>query len=160
MAEDSVVLSRPVAFDVVGELGEVPADVATPLAVVLAELLQNAVEHAFADGDTDGHEPSRPGGVGTGGGPVAVPPIGHIQVHLVNDLSTLTLEVIDDGCGLPPGFDIEETQSLGLSIVRDLVRSQMEGTITMRNRADLLPGTPGTVVAIELKARESGKVGL
>ena len=49
MAEDSVVLSRPLTFDVVGVLGEVPADVATPLAVVLAELLQNAVEHAFPD---------------------------------------------------------------------------------------------------------------
>ena len=49
MAEDSVVLSRPLTFEVIGELGEVPADVATPLAVVLAELLQNAVEHAFPD---------------------------------------------------------------------------------------------------------------
>ena len=27
-----------------------PASVATPLAVVLTELLQNAVEHAFVDG--------------------------------------------------------------------------------------------------------------
>jgi two-component sensor histidine kinase len=150
MAEDSVVQSRPVAFDVVGELGEVPADVATPLAVVLAELLQNAVEHAFPDG-----EPAE-----AGAGPAPVPPIGHVQVHLVNDLSTLTLEVIDDGAGLPEGFDIEQTQSLGLSIVRDLVRSQMEGTITMRNRRELLPGTPGTVVAIELQAREASKVGL
>ncbi len=49
MAEDSVVLSRPVTFEVVGVVGEVPADVATPLAVVLAELLQNAIEHAFPD---------------------------------------------------------------------------------------------------------------
>ena len=47
MAEDAVVLSRELTFEVTGELGEVPADVATPLAVVLAELLQNAVEHAF-----------------------------------------------------------------------------------------------------------------
>jgi hypothetical protein len=36
----------------------------------------------------------------------------------------------------------------------------MEGTITMRNRRELLPGTPGTVVAIELQAREASKVGL
>ncbi len=49
MAEDSVVLSRPLTFEVTGGLGEVPADVATPLAVVLAELLQNAVEHAFLE---------------------------------------------------------------------------------------------------------------
>ena len=48
MAKDSVV-SRHLAFEVNGGLGEVPADVATPLAVVLAELVQNAIEHAFLD---------------------------------------------------------------------------------------------------------------
>ena len=53
MAEDSVVLSRKLSFEVIGSLGEVPADVATPLAVVLAELLQNAVEHAYPDAEDD-----------------------------------------------------------------------------------------------------------
>src|SRR5487761_1714177 len=50
MAEDSVVSARPVKIEVEGDLGEVTADVATPLAVILAELLQNAVEHAFTEG--------------------------------------------------------------------------------------------------------------
>ena len=40
--------------------------------------------------------------------------------------------VHDDGKGLPPGFSIAETRSLGLSIVRDLVSTQMGGTISMR----------------------------
>jgi two-component sensor histidine kinase len=160
MAEDSVVQSRPLTFEVVGGLGEVPADVATPLAVVLAELLQNAVEHAFPDTETEVE-----GGGGTGrqtGGTTPVPAqsVGHIQVHLVNDLNNLTLEVIDDGAGLPHGFDIDASESLGLSIVRDLVRSQLDGTITMRNRRDLHPGDPGTVVTIELPAAEAERVGL
>ena len=47
MAEDSVVSSQPIVISTTGDLGEVTADVATPLAVTLAELLQNAVEHAF-----------------------------------------------------------------------------------------------------------------
>ena len=47
MAEDSVVSSQPIVISVHGDLGEVAADVATPLAVTVAELLQNAVEHAF-----------------------------------------------------------------------------------------------------------------
>ncbi len=51
MAEDSVVSSRPIIFGVSGALGDVPADIATPLAVVLAETLQNAVEHAFVEND-------------------------------------------------------------------------------------------------------------
>ena len=47
MAEDSVVSGDRIGIRVTGDVGEVAADVATPLAVVLAELLQNAVEHAF-----------------------------------------------------------------------------------------------------------------
>ena len=71
MAKDSVV-SRHLTFEVNGGLGEVPADVATPLAVVLAELVQNAIEHAFLDfaaeedGDGAGRRP-RPDGDDPGG---------------------------------------------------------------------------------------------
>jgi two-component sensor histidine kinase/PAS domain-containing protein len=159
MAEDSVVLSRPLTFEVTGGLGEVPADVATPLAVVLAELLQNAVEHAFPEPEGDeGGEGNEGGGSGEGQASGAAPTpsaVGHIRVHLVNDLRTLLLEVIDDGAGLPDGFDIDASESLGLSIVRDLVRSQLDGTITMRDRRRTEPGATGTVVAIELPARES-----
>jgi two-component sensor histidine kinase len=160
MAEDSVVLSRPLTFEVIGGLGEVPADVATPLAVVLAELLQNAVEHAFLELDgEEGRRGAEPGGP-AGATPVPPQPVGHIQVHLVNDLNNLTLEVVDDGSGLPEDFDIDASESLGLSIVRDLVRSQLDGTITMRNRRDIRPGQSGTVVAIELPAAELQRVGL
>jgi two-component sensor histidine kinase len=160
MAEDSVVLSRPLTFEVIGGLGEVPADVATPLAVVLAELLQNAVEHAFLEVDGEDNRPSDDQDGPTGGTPAPAHPVGHIQVHLVNDLNNLTLEVIDDGSGLPDGFDIDASESLGLSIVRDLVRSQLDGTITMRNRSDVRPGESGTVVAIELRAAEVQRAGL
>ncbi len=153
MAEDSVVLSRPVTFSVTGGLGEVPADVATPLAVVLAELLQNAVEHAFLELEVDGE------GDGDADDGVSQT-VGHIQVHLVNDVTALSLEVTDDGSGLPDGFDIDDTQSLGLSIVRDLVRSQLNGTITMRNRQDVDPGTSGTVVTIGLPVQEAQRIGL
>ena len=37
---------RPVTFHVEGEAGVLPATVATPLSVVLNELLQNAIDHA------------------------------------------------------------------------------------------------------------------
>ena len=47
----------------------------------------------------------------------------------------------DNGVGLPPGFSINGTSSLGLSIVRDLVGTQMGGTITMRSEG-------GTVVDV------------
>jgi two-component sensor histidine kinase len=55
----------------------------------------------------------------------------------------LVVEVRDNGCGLPAGFDIDRTRSLGLSIVRDLVRSQLSGTINMDT-------DDGTVVRLEI----------
>ena len=106
-----------------------PADVATPLAVVLAELVQNAIEHAFLDfeaeedGDGDGRRRRADRDLA-----------GTIRVDLSAEDGLLRVEVLDDGSGLPDGFDIDETQSLGLSIVRDLVRSQLDGTIAMVDR--------------------------
>jgi two-component sensor histidine kinase len=151
MAKDSVV-SRHLTFEVTGALGEVPAEVATPLAVVLAELVQNAIEHAFLDFEAEGEED---GAHDTGDRDV----IGTIRVDLQAENGLLRVEVLDDGSGLPEGFDIDETQSLGLSIVRDLVRSQLEGTITMRNRGIDASGVTGTLVAIELPARDPQPIG-
>ena len=53
--------------------------------------------------------------------------MGHVDLTMSNDEAVLRVEVRDDGLGLPEGFDIERTTSLGLSIVRDLVVSQLEG---------------------------------
>jgi two-component system, sensor histidine kinase PdtaS len=152
MAEDSVVTSQKVTFDVTGELGDVPADVATPLAVVLAELLQNAVEHAFIEFEIDSD--------GGDEGGESLQPVGRITVHLSSDETQSVVEVVDDGSGLPDGFDIDATQSLGLSIVRDLVRSQLNGTIVMRNKHDSDPELTGTVVLIQLPAKETHRVGM
>jgi two-component sensor histidine kinase len=134
MAADSVVSEHPVEIRVTGDIGEVDAGVATPLAVVMAEVLQNAVEHAFGDGAPC--EDAEVGEAPTG-------PIGHVDLVLAHSGERLTVQVRDDGCGLPEGFDIERTTSLGLSIVRDLVTSQLGGTIAMESRG-------GTLVAIEI----------
>ena len=45
---------RPVRFSVQGDGGRIPARVATPLSVVLTELLQNAVDHGFPEGSGGG----------------------------------------------------------------------------------------------------------
>ena len=47
LVEDTVLALHPVEIVVNGELGVLSTDLATPLAVALAELLTNAVEHAF-----------------------------------------------------------------------------------------------------------------
>jgi len=114
MAEDSVVVNQTIEITVDGDLGETTADVATPMAVALAELLQNAVEHAFVDEGVSSE-------------------VGHVFLLLRHDATQLIAQVRDDGRGLPEGFDLETTPSLGLSLVRDLIRSQLDGTIEMAN---------------------------
>jgi two-component system, sensor histidine kinase PdtaS len=96
-----------VQIAVEGSLGPVVAEVATPLAVVLSELLQNSVDHAFGDGG------------------------GRIGVRLSRDDGRLELEVWDDGRGLPPRFGLEEHAGLGLQIVRSLVESELGGDLAL-----------------------------
>ena len=113
MAEDSVLTTDPVEITVSGSLGAIPAEVATPLAVTLAELLMNAVEHGFISPTLH-----RPRGS-----------VGHVAVRLTAHDGLATVEVHDNGGGLPVDFDLSQTTSLGLSIVRDLVQTQLSGTI-------------------------------
>jgi two-component sensor histidine kinase len=128
MGEESArSVGRHVHFNVAGDPGVVSAQIATPLALVLTELLQNAGQHAFADGGT--HD-------------------GHVRVEFNNRGDQLEVRVADNGVGLAPDFSIDGTRSLGLSIVRDLVRSQLSGSIDMSTGADR-----GTVVALTIPLR-------
>ncbi|MHB8663484.1 MAG: sensor histidine kinase [Acidimicrobiales bacterium] len=115
VAEEGVFTTEaPVRFRVNGDGGILPADIATPLGVVLTELLTNAAEHAFPEGW------SQPEGA-------------HVQVSLHNTGEALVVRVHDNGIGWPDEFDIGTTPSLGLSIARSLVLTQLNGTITTHN---------------------------
>ncbi len=80
-----------------GTFGELDAELATPLALVLNELAHNAVEHGFQGQD----------------GTLVVRPT-RVDGHLV-------VAVEDDGAGLPVGFDGTTSARLGLQIARTLV---------------------------------------
>src|SRR5207253_247210 len=98
---------RPVRLEVQGDAGELRAEIATPLAVVLTELLQNAVQHGFPTGDGEpGHAD-----------PETLRPAGRVVVSFANDGSDLLVRVRDDGVGLPEGFTMHGRR-LGLTIVR------------------------------------------
>ncbi|MEO7803511.1 MAG: sensor histidine kinase [Actinomycetota bacterium] len=99
-----------VGIDFDGDAVRLPSESATPLAVVLVELLQNAVEHAF---------------VGKDGGTV--------QVQLRCDNKKLRLSVSDDGHGLPDGFSLTST-GLGWQIVKTLVEGDLEGKIEVSSK--------------------------
>jgi two-component sensor histidine kinase len=150
MAEDSVVSAQPIVISTAGDLGDVMADVATPLAVTVAELLQNAVEHGF---DPHAADDGSGGAEGTGAAhDAASAPVGHVVVTMANTGTELTVAVQDDGVGLPEGFDLEQSTSLGLSIVRDLVESQLEGDIGMVSLPESEGGGTRVVITIPVRA--------
>ncbi|MFM7686780.1 MAG: sensor histidine kinase, partial [Actinomycetota bacterium] len=115
-------VDRPVRFTVQGDGGRLPSTVATPLSVVLTELLQNAVDHGFPEGSSGGD----------------------VVVVLANDGERLDIRVINDGRPLDPAFQLHQATGLGLSIVRTLVTTELDGTIAMR------PGEPEDFAAAGL----------
>ena len=107
MVADVAASEAPLTSSRTGRFGVLPSEVATPLAMVLTELLQNATEHAFA------------------GGP------GHVDVAGERTEGTLQVVVTDDGQGLPDEFDPASSTSLGLSIVRTLIESELGGSLAI-----------------------------
>ncbi len=108
--------TRPVEMELEGSAGELPAEVATPLALVLSELLQNSVEHAF------------------------VKEGGSVTISLDRRTASLHLEVHDDGVGVPDGWSLESDANLGLRIAMTLVESELGGTLEVR-RSEFGAGT-------------------
>jgi two-component sensor histidine kinase len=101
-----------------GTFGDIPADLATPMIMVLTELVQNAIEHGF-DGEAD---------TGT------VTVLGE-RLH-----GSLRVAVLDDGRGLPPDFRITASDRLGLQIVRTLVDAELHSSLALKPRTDGVSG--------------------
>ncbi len=109
-----------------GTFGMLSATVATPLALVLTELLQNALQHGL----------SRPTGSALSGS---------IEVTAERTADQITITVCDNGVGLPADFSLDRTASLGLQIVRTLVEAELGGKLDIRPRAG-----GGTRVQVDL----------
>jgi two-component sensor histidine kinase len=110
-----------------GKFGVVPADVATPLVMVLAELVQNAYEHAYPPGQD-----------------------GEVLVRVRRSAKWLDVDIVDDGNGIPARFVTvgEPERGLGLQIVRILVESELRGSLELRR------GEPaGTVARLRVPLR-------
>jgi two-component sensor histidine kinase len=109
-----------------GEFGMLPASVATPLALVLTELLQNALQHGLA----------------RQAGPVLD---GTLEVTARRSPQRLAVTVSDNGAGLPDDFDLDSATSLGLQIVRTLVVGELGGSLEITPRCG-----GGTMVLVSL----------
>ncbi|MBI2940557.1 MAG: sensor histidine kinase [Chloroflexi bacterium] len=97
-------------FSLSGEDLYLPTQQATSCALIVNELLQNAVEHGFDQRSE-----------------------GTISISLNEEGSNSRIEVQDDGHGLPAEAAGRIESSLGLQIVRTLVREDLKGWFELRN---------------------------
>jgi PAS domain S-box-containing protein len=112
------------------DLEEVPlaVDTVIPCALVITELITNALKHAFPE--------ERPGEIA-------------VSLKRTADGRTCRLVIRDDGIGIPEDVDIRLTKTLGLQLVCGIVERQLRGTLEVRRR-------PGTEFVITFSEIENG----
>ena len=102
----------------VGEFGLISSMVATPLALVLTELIHNALEHGLSNsGDL-------------------------VELRINRQAASMTITVTDNGAGIPNDFSLELNTNLGLQIVQTLTKNELAGKI------EFIKQNIGTQVAI------------
>ncbi len=102
--------SKEIELSVRGPNIYLPAQQATACALVINELLQNSLEHGYRRRKE-----------------------GSIAVKLREEADSVTIEIDDDGRGLPPDFDLEADRSLGLQIVQTLVEDDLGGRFELKD---------------------------
>jgi two-component sensor histidine kinase len=108
-----------------------PARQATACALIINELLQNAVEHGYAHKEQ-----------------------GHIKLTLVDEGEIVRIRVQDDGEGLPESFNLAETNSLGLRIVQALVQDDLHGQFALSSE----DGNTLASVSFAKQVADSGRI--
>ncbi len=95
---------KRITLSVKGPAIWLPAERATQCALVINELVQNAIEHGLAEREE-----------------------GSVEVELVDNGDSVDIHVVDNGEGLPEGFDLSTDANLGLRIVRSMVERDLRG---------------------------------
>ena len=91
---------------------EASLDVSVTFGLLVTELVSNSLKHAFADSAE-----------------------GEIRLTLKREGLHLRLRVADNGVGLPAGFSIDQTRSMGLQLAASLA-GQLGGTLQVGGSAD------------------------
>ncbi len=125
LAVELAVPSASVKIRREGRFGEMRAENATPLALVLTELVTNAVEHGLRDRG------------------------GTVTVTAQRRGTALRISILDDGAGLPVDFNATAS-GLGTQIVQALVSGEMRGRITWEQGPE-----GGTEVVVEVTLQTS-----
>lgn len=101
---------REIRFDIRGDDVHLQTSQATQIALILNELIQNAVAHGLKEKES-----------------------GEVHVTLEDRRGDVEIWVSDNGGALQPGFDINSCSHLGLKIVDNLVRN-LGGKFTIEDR--------------------------
>ncbi len=109
-SSDAAATGMAVQISVDGDRVEIDEDRATVFALVVNELIWNAMGHGL--------------GVGMDG---------RIGVRIEVDADSVRTSVHDNGCGLPAGFELGRDSGLGLTIVQQLVESDLDGHFSLQN---------------------------
>jgi two-component sensor histidine kinase len=118
-----------------------PTKAATALALIVNELVSNAVKH---------------GQFGSGGEPPG--PEDYISVRLLRRDGDIVVVVEDCGPGFPSGFHPSVHAHLGLDVVWSLVKNDLQGEVTFTNvgpnsRCGNRPGRTGGRVEVVFPER-------
>lgn len=92
-----------------GFLGSLDPTIATPLSLVVTELIHNALEHGLEQGGSS------------------------LEIALERGETQAHISIIDDGVGLPEGFDLATSSNLGLQIVRTLTENELKGELVLES---------------------------
>lgn len=95
-----------------GFLGSLDPTIATPLSLVVTELIHNALEHGLEHGGSS------------------------LEIALERGAKHAHISIIDDGVGLPGGFDLATSSNLGLQIVRTLTENELKGELILQSTND------------------------
>lgn len=90
-----------------------PSEKATSIALILNELLQNAIEHAFAGRQS-----------------------GRLTVRFNDSGSCYELLIADNGVGLPADFSWQQSGSLGLKIIKTMAEADLKGSFSLTPLAE------------------------
>jgi len=101
--------SQQVRMRVTGDDVSLPSSKATSLALILNELVQNAVEHGFRDREE-----------------------GSLEVRIHHEGPRISVEVVNDGAPVAAGFDVKQSSNLGLQIVESLTQNDLGGRFTLQ----------------------------
>lgn len=121
--------SGGIAIDVNGQTGRIPLNAASPLGLIVAELVSNALSHAFPDASEHIVEDRR------------------VRVEVYGNPATNCIVIHDNGIGMDPSAP-NDRRGLGLLLVRTLARQANAEVRFLRDN--------GTKVEIHLRSRRSG----